>query len=78
VQARAASVYLIEASFLDTEMGIQYNRVYKSKRGFSRSVNNSRYRLLNAVEFPSCKIIKPDNVQHFLKTHSKEGNRHAI
>ena len=53
--------YLIDASFHDTVLGVDFTRVYKKKGAFCKTVMSTRYCLLNAVEFPSCVVIKHDN-----------------
>jgi len=64
-----SAVYLIDATIYDTEGCITYRSVFKSKRGFMKSMNNNRYRLVLAMEYPSLFIIRPENIQEWGKSY---------
>jgi len=70
MQTRKLAVYLIDATIYDSQDGITYRQVFRTKRGFIKSLNNDRYRVVTAVEFPSCFIIKPENIIEWRKNHA--------
>lgn len=58
---------IVDATFKHSQ-GYLFKRVYKSKRGFSIGVSTGKHcTFVDAVVIPGCIIVRPGNLQSFLK-----------